>query len=68
MSPYRALKLLETLPKTAVSFSFSTLFTKDLPSNIMPTWSLKTLNFSEELTNYYNLYQLFLFHFREEGG
>ena len=28
----------------------------------------KTLNFSEELTNYYNLYQLLLFHFQEKRG
>ena len=68
--PYRALKkLLETLPKrTAVSYLSTLFYSKTFHQTLSPheVVGKKTLDFSEELTDYYTLYQILLFHFQEK--
>ena len=66
--PYRALKkhqrLFQKVSRKLISHSF---YSKTFGQTLSPHEVLeKTLGFSEELTDYYTLYQLFLFHFQEK--
>ena len=62
--PYRALKNHWRLSRklSCKSFHSKTFGQTLIPHEVVK----KTLNFSEELANYYNLYQLLLFHFQEK--
>ena len=64
--PYRALKNHWRLSRklSCKSFHSKTFGQTLIPHEVVK----KTLNFSEELANYYNLYQLLLFHFQEKRG
>ena len=66
--PYRALKNHWRLfQKDSRKLSISSFYSKTFRQTLAPHEVVeKTLNFSEELTNYYNLYQLLLFHFQEK--
>ena len=66
--PYRALKNHWRLfQKDSRKLSFNSFYSKTFRQTLAPHEVVeKTLNFSEELANYYNLYQLLLFHFQEK--
>lgn len=66
--PYRALKNHWRLfQKDSRKLSLNSFYSKTFRQTLVPHEIIeKTLNFSEELANYYNLYQLLLFHFQEK--
>ena len=66
--PYRALKNHWRLfQKDSRKLSCKSFHSKTFGQTLSPHEVVrKTLNFSEELANYYNLYQLLLFHFQEK--
>ena len=66
--PYRALKNHWRLfQKDSRKLSLNSFYSKTFRQTLCPHEVVeKTLNFSEELANYYNLYQLLLFHFQEK--
>ena len=66
--PYRALKNHWRLfQKDSRKLSLSSFYSKTFRQTLAPHEVVeKTLVFSEELTDYYTLYQLLLFHFREK--
>ena len=66
--PYQALKNHWRLfQKDSRKLSISSFYSKTFRQTLAPHEVVeKTLNFSEELANYYNLYQLLLFHFQEK--
>ena len=66
--PYRALKNHWRLfQKDSRKLSLNSFYSKTFRQTLAPHEVVeKTLNFSEELANYYNLYQLLLFHFQEK--
>ena len=66
--PYRTLKNHWRLfQKDSRKLSISSFYSKTFRQTLAPHEVVeKTLNFSEELANYYNLYQLLLFHFQEK--
>ena len=66
--PYRALKNHWRLfQKDSRKLSLNPFYSKTFHQTLCPHEVVeKTLNFSEELANYYNLYQLLLFHFQEK--
>ena len=66
--PYRALKNHWRLfQKGSRKLSCKSFHSKTFHQTLCPHEVVeKTLNFSEELSNYYNLYQLLLFHFQEK--
>ena len=66
--PYRALKNHWRLfQKDSRKLSLNSFYSKTFRQTLAPHEVVeKTLNFSEELSNYYNLYQLLLFHFQEK--
>ena len=66
--PYRALKNHWRLfQKDSRKLSLNPFYSKTFHQTLCPHEVVeKTLNFSEELSNYYNLYQLLLFHFQEK--
>ena len=68
--PYRALKNHWRLfQKDSRKLSLNPFYSKTFHQTLCPHEVVeKTLNFSEELSNYYNLYQLLLFHFQEKRG
>ena len=68
--PYRALKNHWRLfQKDNHKLSYNSFHSKTFAQTLSPHEVVrKTLDFSEELTNYYNLYQLLLFHFQEKRG
>ena len=68
--PYRALKNYWRLfQKDSRKLSCKSFHSKTFCQTLSPHEVVeKTLKFSEELANYYNLYQLFLFHFQEKRG
>ena len=68
--PYRALKNHWRLfQKDSRKLSLNPFYSKTFHQTLCPHEVVeKTLNFSEELANYYNLYQLLLFHFQEKRG
>ena len=66
--PYRTLKNHWRLfQKDSRKLSISSFYSKTFRQTLAPHEVVeKTLNFSEKLANYYNLYQLLLFHFQEK--
>ena len=66
--PYRALKNHWRLfQKDSRKLSLNSFYSKTFRQTLSPHEVVeKTLDFSEELTNYYTLYQLLLFHFQEK--
>ena len=66
--PYRSLKNHWRLfQKDSRKLSLNSFYSKTFRQTLAPHEVVeKTLNFSEELANYYNLYQLLLFHFQEK--
>ena len=66
--PYRALKNHWRLfQKDSRKLSLNSFYSKTFRQTLAPHEVVeKTLDFSEELTNYYTLYQLLLFHFQEK--
>ena len=66
--PYRALKNHWRLfQKDSRKLSLNSFYSKTFRQTLAPHEVVeKTLNFSEELANYSNLYQLLLFHFQEK--
>ena len=66
--PYRALKNHWRLfQKDSRKLSLNSFYSKTFRQTLAPHEVVeKTLIFSEELTNYYTLYQLLLFHFQEK--
>ncbi len=64
--PYRSLKITETLPKGHKSYLNPFTQRPSIKHSLHEVVE-KTLNFRRTLTNYYNLYQLLLFHSGEEG-
>ena len=53
--------------KTAVNISLNSFYSKTFRQTLAPHEVVeKTLVFSKELTDYYTLYQLLLFHFQEK--
>ena len=66
--PYRALKNHWRLfQKDSRKLSLNSFYSKTFRQTLAPHEVVeKTLNFSEKLANYYNLYQLLLFHFQEK--
>ena len=66
--PYRALKNHWRLfQKDSCKLSLNSFYSKTFRQTLSPHEVVeKTIDFSEELANYYNLYQLLLFHFQEK--
>ena len=66
--PYRALKNHWRLfQKDSCKLSLNSFYSKTFRQTLAPHEVVaKTLDFSEELTDYYTLYQLLLFHFQEK--
>lgn len=66
--PYRALKNHWRLfQKDSCKLSLNSFYSKTFRQTLSPHEVVeKTLDFSEELTDYYTLYQLLLFHFQEK--
>ena len=66
--PYRALKNHWRLfQKDSRKLSLNSFYSKTLHQTLSPHEVVgKTLDFSEELTDYYTLYQILLFHFQEK--
>ena len=66
--PYRALKNHWRLfQKDSRKLSLNSFYSKTFRQTLVPHEIIeKTLEFSEELTDYYTLYQLLLFHFQEK--
>lgn len=66
--PYRALKNYQRLfQKDSRKLSHNTFYSGTSRQTLSPyEFIKKTLGFSNEITNYYNLYQLLLFHFQEK--
>ena len=66
--PYRALKNHWRLfQKDSCKLSFNSFYSKTFRQTLAPHEVVKkTLVFSKELTDYYTLYQLLLFHFQEK--
>ena len=66
--PYRALKNHWRLfQKDSRKLSFNSFYSKTFRQTLAPHEVVeKTLGFSKELTDYYTLYQLLLFHFQEK--
>ena len=66
--PYRALKNHWRLfQKDSRKLSLNSFYSKTFRQTLAPYEVLeKTLDFSKELTDYYTLYQLLLFHFQEK--
>ena len=66
--PYRALKNHWRLfQKDSRKLSLNSFYSKTFRQTLVPHEIIeKTLVFSEELTDYYTLYQLLLFHFQEK--
>ena len=66
--PYRSLKNHWRLfQKDSRKLSLNSFYSKTFRQTLAPHEVVeKTLNFSEKLANYYNLYQLLLFHFQEK--
>ena len=66
--PYRALKNHWRLfQKDSRKLSLNSFYSKTFRQTLAPHEVVeKTLDFSEKLANYYNLYQLLLFHFQEK--
>ena len=66
--PYRSLKNhLRLFQKDSRKLSLNSFYSKTFRQTLAPHEVVeKTLNFSEKLANYYNLYQLLLFHFQEK--
>ena len=66
--PYRALKNHWRLfQKDSRKLSLNSFYSKTFRQTLSPHEVVgKTLDFSEELTNYYTLYQLLFFHFQEK--
>ena len=66
--PYRALKNHWRLfQKDSRKLSLNPFYSKTIHQTLCPHEVVeKTLKFSEELANYYNLYQLLLFHFQNK--
>ena len=66
--PYRALKNHWRLfQKDSRKLSLNSFYSKTFRQTLSPHEVVeKTLDFSEELTDYYTLYQLLLFHFQEK--
>ena len=66
--PYRALKNhWQLFQKDSRKLSLNSFYSKTFRQTLSPHEVVgKTLDFSEELTDYYTLYQLLLFHFQEK--